>query len=343
VSRSLSTLQAILVGLVLLVGLGLIAATVYAVGSRKWFWNDSLQVRAGFPAVQGVEIGTKVRIRGMEAGEVAAVEAPLSAEGQVMLRLRIRGNLRHLVRKNATVQIVSVGMLGGKAIEIHPGSETAEPAEDNALLASKPTTELTDLLEQTKSTLDQVVSGKGTIGELANNPQLYHALVDAVGSLKSAAGTIQADAEAMKKLPFVGKYVEDPRGLLDRGTGEYNRKWFPEKKLFEPNHAVLTKQGREELDDLGAWLEGSLRHKNAELIVVAYGDPSGDPESTRKLTQDQSHVVLDYLGDKHNRRLYFFKWRTATSLGMGVKPPLPRQDKKLPTPRVEVLVFVPQS
>ena len=54
-------------------------------------------------------------------------------------------------------------------------------------------------------------------------------------------------------------------------------------------------------------------------------------------------MVLDYLSDRFNRRLYFFKWRTAASLGMGTKPPLPRQDKKFPAPRVEVLVFVPQG
>jgi outer membrane protein OmpA-like peptidoglycan-associated protein len=343
VSRTLSALQAIFVGALLLVGLGLIAATIYAIGSRKWFWDDSFHLRTGFPAIQGVEVGTKVRIRGMDAGEVSAIEAPDSTEGQVQLRLRIQGKFRQLVRKDASAQIVSVGMLGGKAIEIHPGTEKAAVVEDDALLQSKPTVELTDILDQAKSTLDEMVTGKGTVGRLAKDPQLYQEMVVALRSLQSAAGSIQADAEAMKKLPLVGKYIEDPRALLDRGTGEYNRKWFLEKKLFEPNHAVLTKQGREELDDLGDWLEGMLRHKNAELIVVAYADPSADAESARKLTQDQSQVVLEYLSDKFNRRFYFFKWRTAASLGMGIRPPLPRQDRKLPSPRVEVLVFVPQG
>src|SRR5262245_58073460 len=263
-----------LVGLLLLVGLGLIAATVYAVAAKKWFWNDTFHVRAGFPAIQGVEVGTKVRIRGVDAGEVASIEPPLSAEGHVLLRLRIQGKFRHLVRKDATVQIVSVGMLGGKALEIHPGTESAAPAEEDALIASRPTTELTDLIEQAKSTLDEVATGKGTIGELSRNPQLYRELVASLRSLQTAAGSIQADAEAMKKLPLVGKYVEDVRGLLDRGTGEYNRKWFPERKLFEPGHAVLTREGRDDLDDLGGWLDGMLRHKGAELIVVAYADPA---------------------------------------------------------------------
>src|SRR5439155_27107781 len=84
-SRTLSTVQAVLLGVLLLAGVGLIGATVFAVASRKWFWSDALHIRAGFPNVQGVEIGTKVRIRGMDAGEVAGVEAPSSTDGQVLL------------------------------------------------------------------------------------------------------------------------------------------------------------------------------------------------------------------------------------------------------------------
>ena len=44
VSRSLSALQAILLGVVVLVGGGLIAAAVFAVGSRQWFGSRTLTV-----------------------------------------------------------------------------------------------------------------------------------------------------------------------------------------------------------------------------------------------------------------------------------------------------------
>ena len=52
-SRSLSGLQALLLGLVVLVGGGLIAAAVFAVGSRQWFGSRTLTVQATFPNVQG--------------------------------------------------------------------------------------------------------------------------------------------------------------------------------------------------------------------------------------------------------------------------------------------------
>ena len=90
-SRTLSSLQAILLGVVVLLGIVLVGVAVYAVGSRQWFGSNALHVRAGFPNIQGVEVGTRVRIRGLDAGEVVALdcnpanaEAIHAIEGQVL-------------------------------------------------------------------------------------------------------------------------------------------------------------------------------------------------------------------------------------------------------------------
>jgi hypothetical protein len=62
------------------------------------------------------------------------------------------------------------------------------------------------------------------------------------------------------------------------------------------------------------------------------------------LTQEQSKAVLEYLKDKHKiHKLGVVSWRKATTLGMGVNPPPTKERETLPAPRVEVLVFVPQS
>src|SRR5439155_1113908 len=136
------------------------------------------------------------------------------------------------------------------------------------------------------------------IGKLSRDPQAYDALVTALKSVQNAAQSIQADAEAVKKVPLLGGYVEDPRALLDRPSFERNRKWFRESELFEPNRAVLTRGGKSELDGLGSWIEG-LKHDKSEVVVVSYADSSAEPGQARKLTQDQSKVVLEYLKDKH--------------------------------------------
>src|SRR5213593_3398856 len=84
VSRSLSRLQLILLGAVVLTGLVLATVGLFAVGSRQWFWNDAFHVRTGFHEIRGVEVGTRVRIQGIDAGEVEAIDAPGTPGGDVV-------------------------------------------------------------------------------------------------------------------------------------------------------------------------------------------------------------------------------------------------------------------
>src|SRR5207249_567500 len=131
VSRSLSRIQAMLLGLVVVAGLALAGVGVFAVGNRQWLWSDTFQVQAGFRQVRGVEPGTRVRVQGIEAGEVAQVQLPATPGQDVLLVLRLDGRFRQLIRADAAAQIVNESIVGGKVVEIDPGSASAEPVASN--------------------------------------------------------------------------------------------------------------------------------------------------------------------------------------------------------------------
>jgi phospholipid/cholesterol/gamma-HCH transport system substrate-binding protein len=344
-TRSLPRWQAVLLGVVVLLGLGLTATGLFAVGSRQWLWSDTFHVRAGFHEVRGVEVGTRVRVQGIEAGEVEAVEPPATPGGDVVLRLRLDGRLRHLVRADASVRIASEGMIGGKVLEIHPGNSAAEPVADNAVLASKPSAELADVLGQVNHTLEGIRSGEGTLGKLAKDPEAYAALITLLRQSQDTMASIQQDADALKRLPFVRGYVEDAQALLVRPNCERNRQCFAEAELFEPGRAVLTAAGKQRLDQLAPWARG-LKHKGSDVVVVAYADPQKSPNAAtaRVLTREQSEAVCKYLKDEHAvQKMGWFSSRKVTALGLGTNPPpLPEKDP-LPAARVEVVVFVPQG
>jgi phospholipid/cholesterol/gamma-HCH transport system substrate-binding protein len=356
VSRSLTRLQALFLGTILLLGMGLAGLGLFAVGSRGWFGKDALHVRVGFREIRGVEVGTRVRIQGMDAGEVVAIAPPEEPDSPVVLRLRLRGDFRRLVRTDSTVQIVSEGMIGGKVLEIHGGPRKSgvpsEAAGDDVLLTGEPGRELNDVLGQVDSAikdvqgaLEDIRKGEGTLGKLAHDPKAYDALVALLAQGRDTLGAIQQDAEAVKRLPLVNRYVEDPTALLVRPNCERNCQWFAEADLFEPGRAVLTARGRQRLDELAPWLEG-MKHKGSEVVVVACADPHGSVPSSvaTALTRQQSEAVCEYLKDRHSiQKLGWFSSRKVTPLGLGVvPPPLPEHDP-LPPARVEVLVFVPQG
>ena len=343
-SRSLTRLQAALLGVVVLLALGLAGTGIFAVGNGQWLWSDTFHVTVGFQQARGVEPGTEVRIQGVKAGLVDGVEAPANPGGNVMLRLKLAGRLRHLIRSDASVQIVNEGMIGGKVLEIDPGTASASPVTDNAQLASKPTAEIADVLAQVNSALEEIRQGQGTLGKLLKDPQAYSDLLSLIQQSKGTMASFQQDADALKSMPLVRNYVEDPEALLVRPNCERNRQCFAETDLFEPGRAVLTADGRRRLDELAPWLEG-LKHKGSEVVVVGYADPKETSSSVaRTLTKKQSEAVCEYLKGQHAiQKMGWFSSRKVIALGLGTNAPLVPEKISLPPARVEVLVFVPQG
>src|SRR5262245_20329885 len=141
-SRSLSRWQAVLLGLVVTAGLGLAGFGLFAVGSRQLLWSDKFHVQVGFKQVPGVDVGTRVSVQGINAGEVSEIHFPTTPGGDVVLTLRLDGRIRPLVRADAVAQIVGEGLIGGKVIEIDPGSSAAAVARDGSVIASKTTPEM---------------------------------------------------------------------------------------------------------------------------------------------------------------------------------------------------------
>lgn len=342
-SRSLSRLQSILLGCIVLASLALASLGVFAVGDRQLLWGETFTVQVGFPRVRGVEAGTRVRVQGIDAGEVLRVELPDTPGQSVLLRLRLHSKFRHLVRQDASAQIVGESIVGGKVIEIDPGSAQAPPVAEGARLATRPTAELADVLSQFDTVLQGVRDGKGTLGKLVNDDKAHDELV---GLLKVGRGTlasIKDDADALKSMPLVRSYVKDPQKLLVRPNCSVNRQVFAEGELFEPGNAILTTKGREALDRLAPWLEG-LKHKGSDVVVASYAEPTVEMQLAQTLTQKQADAIVTYLKDKHSaHKMGWITWRDVTPLGMGLNPPPVPEKEPLPLPRVEVLVFVPRN
>jgi phospholipid/cholesterol/gamma-HCH transport system substrate-binding protein len=334
--NSLSRWQSSILGAVTLTVLVLAGAGLFAIGSRHWPGSHPFHVRAGFQDIRGVEVGTRVRIQGVDAGEVVAVALPQSPGERVTLRLRLNENLRHLVRADATVQIVSEGMIGAKVVDVRPGKPDADPVEEEAMLATGSGVELPDLLAQANGTLNDLRDGKGVLGG---------EIIGTLQQVRDTMGAFQQVGEAGKKMPLVRDYVKDPLALLVRPDCECNRQVFAESELFEPGRAVLTAQGRQRLEDLAPRLSQLLRHDKAEMIVLGFADPKagGDRLVLKSRTASQTEAVCDYLKSQKVQKAGWFSSRKVTGLGLGPDlVPGEELSPSLPVSRVEVRVYVPQ-
>lgn len=333
-----------LLGLVTLMAAAGGVSGLFLVGDRRGQWGESFFLTVGFPKIQGVEVGTRVRVLGVDAGEVNAIEPPAAPGDAVVVRLRIAKRLAQLIRSDATVEIANEGMIGGKVLDIQPGSKAAAPVESGAMLAARSTPDLNDVLGQVQATLGVIKDGNGTLGKLINDPDAYAGLVSAVKQGEQTLTSMQQSVDAFKKMPLVRSYVEDPVALLVRPNAERNRQVFAADELFEPGRAVLTEQGHQRLNALAPWLEG-LKHKGSDVVVASYADPHRlEPSVSRVLTRLQSQAVCDYLTREHHvQKMSWLSSRKVTPLGLGGDYASLDREPGLPADRVEVLVFVPQG
>jgi hypothetical protein len=337
-------MQAILLGIVVSAGLVAGGVGLFAVGSRQLLWADTFHIQSGFPDGRGIEVGTRVRVAGVNAGEVVQVQPPSVPGDSVIIRMRVEGRYRSLIRSDATAQIVGEGFVGGRVVEVSPGSRDAAPVADNATIASRPTVELAQVLDRVEGVLQDLRTSEGTLGKLMKDDRLYRNLDHMVSQGTRTLESIQHDADALKKMPLVRSYVEDVKELLVRPDCERYRQSFGEKELFEAGQATLTAPGREKLDKLVPWMEG-LKHKGSDVVMAAYAGPNTDPDLARNLTRKQSEAVCNYLKDRHGiQKMGWFSrsWK-MTPLGLGTSPPPQNDRDQLPAPRLEVLIFVPRG
>jgi hypothetical protein len=371
VSRSLSRWQAVVLGFVVIAGVGVGSYGLFRIGQRERLWGESFELRVGFPEVNGVDRGTPVRVLGMEAGHVVAVDWP-EADGDdevVILRLQLDDKYRTRLYSDATASIVTEGMIGSKVIAIQPGKPKAGPITDGTILG-KPSVEISDLLrdipekkealyadmrellrtsKQFMKSSEAAVAGLN--GEAAQTLREVRGLAaDSSEFLRKGQETVlsvKQDADAIKRMPIVRSYVEDPVEMLVRPAQERDRRWVSTGDVFEPGRAVIDPGlGRVKLNEIAAWLN-ERKVKGSEVVIVTFHDPASTdvtPQAARTLTQAQSDAVLEYL--KYGHKVHKINWYTTrkmSAVGYGTSPTPVVEKESMPAGRVEVVLFVPQS
>ncbi len=203
-SRKLTRFQAAFLGALVLVTLGLGGAGLMILNDRSGWGSDNFRVHVGFPDVGGVEVGTRVRIQGMDAGEIEAIVPPENPGEPVRLRLRLSGKYRHLVRDDAKVQIASDALLAGKVVRILPGSAGAKVVDDHAELKADIQPDLIEGIAQAATKLNR----------------LLVEVDDAMQAFRKNEGSVTQDlVSATRKLNSVLTKADRALDSIEKGEG----------------------------------------------------------------------------------------------------------------------------
>jgi len=157
-----------IVGAFIITGVVLFALGIFLVGSRHEAFSRHLVIYAEFTDVDGLTKGSKVRVAGMDAGQVTAIYVPDSPKSRFRVQMQINEELHGLVRTDSIVTIATEGVVGETFLSIRPGSPAAAVAEANSTLQSKPAISVSDLLSHGLEVMDDADSTLKQVGGKLN-------------------------------------------------------------------------------------------------------------------------------------------------------------------------------
>jgi phospholipid/cholesterol/gamma-HCH transport system substrate-binding protein len=135
-------------GLFVLAALTLFAAGLFLVGNRNKAFDHHMEFYADYANLNGLAKGAKVRVSGMEAGQVVDIQIPSSPSSQFRVKMQIDAKLHGLVRTDSVTTIGTEGIVGDTYLLIHTGSPQASAASNLSTLPTKEPFDFDALLEK---------------------------------------------------------------------------------------------------------------------------------------------------------------------------------------------------
>jgi phospholipid/cholesterol/gamma-HCH transport system substrate-binding protein len=353
-------------GVFIVTTLAVLAAGVFIIGSRQYLFQSTYKLRAQFDNVAGLAEGADVQVGGVHSGTVTGILLPTKPGEKVSVIMELARSTREIIKQDSVASIQTEGLLGNQYLAVSFGSAGQGDVKDGQTIQSVPPLEMSDLLKKASGILDssqqtvqnvteatahlngvsaKIDSGKGTVGALINDKQLYTNLEQTTHSLDATMLQAQAgvsdfreNMEALKH-NFLLKGYFKKRGFDDVADLEANKigglpKGSPlksftytTKQLFHTRDSAELKN-QKPLNASGEFLEDN--EFGFAVVVVSTG-MEGDAQKDLLLSQARAMVVRKFLVEH-----FGFDDSHLKTLGMGKqKGPNPDDDWG----SIEILIF----
>lgn len=203
-------------GIVVTLALVLIFLTMLFAGSIENLFVPKIDVKAQIKDVKGLRKGAPVWVSGIEIGFVKDME--LNPEYGTMVTMSIKKDAMKFVRKDSKANILTMGLLGDKYIEMSNGSAAAGPIGPGDIIQGKAQPDIKDLVDASTESLgkatefvdklgnfiEEVQKGEGVVARLIRDPALYDDLRETTANLSRIMADFRKSQGTIKRL------IDDP-------------------------------------------------------------------------------------------------------------------------------------
>jgi phospholipid/cholesterol/gamma-HCH transport system substrate-binding protein len=187
--------------------------------------------------VAGLASGSPVRLAGVDVGEVTGVQL---AGDQVDVVFEVNKIYRDRITTASVAKLGSVSLLGESAVDITPAAGGTPIPEWGYVPQGKPPAQLSDITDQASAGIDQLTGlisdirgGRGTVGKLMTDEQLYvelnkfvasaNALTNGIQQGRGTLGHLVNDPKAAQALEASLKNIEEMTRQLNAGEGSLGK------------------------------------------------------------------------------------------------------------------------
>ncbi len=296
------------VGLIVLVSVALLSTLLFLMTSASGMsvFSHKIILYTYFQNSDGLKIGAPVNLEGVTIGEVTHVTVttdPARKLTPVKVVMKIDPKYNHSVHTDSKASLSTIGVLGDTVVDINSVTAVGPDVQTGAELGTLETPNLTDVVKASQGTIeslnvilakmnnivDSIQNGKGTVGKLINDPEMYNkavltinqlqALVTNLNEGKGSAGKLLHDDELYNRLNDTSAKLDQVMTDLNNGKGSAG-KLLKDETLYNN-------------------LNSTLKHANDLLAEAdagrgALGLLTKDPKFARKLddTVSQMDILL---------------------------------------------------
>ena len=218
------------IGILGVIAIFLAMVLILAVGGQAGFWWERYTLKTRFANAAGMKPGAVVRLAGKDIGKVTAVDF---AGREIEIGMDIHQDVKTLITTDSRASMGSLSLLGEPIVEISAAT-TGTPLENGAYvpsvaasgsLAETAATAQTTLLEANKI-LEGLTQGKGSVGKLFTDEQLYADTTSLVNAAEAVVRDIQRGRGTLGQLsqnPAAYRSLEASLRNLEAVTSRINR------------------------------------------------------------------------------------------------------------------------
>lgn len=205
------------VGLTVVVGFVTLAVLIFVMSGTVSPFSHKIVLRSYFENAAGLVKGAPVRLSGVDIGNVDHIRIINAADRRstpVEVTMKVGTRFAFDLHKDSRATLATAGVLGATFVDIDSSNAKGPQIHDGDELPTTETPALQDVLKSSQSTIDKlnviltrvddivlaVQNGKGSVGKLINDPELYNRANTTVAQLQQLTNQISEGKGSIGKL-----------------------------------------------------------------------------------------------------------------------------------------------